>query len=198
MRGSRTGFTLIEVLAAITVLMIIGSILANVFHQATIAWESGLRSVEMSAEGRSAIDLMALEISQAVVPPDHLIWNIPVGSDIEFYTASEPDTNAVPQRLRSLRRIRFYKDGGGNLRRVETALGSDLSDLPGGSRDDIVLADVGTLNFWPPSFGPFTTELPEWIDVTLSLSRGSSNSVAVTTSSYGRDRNPGGGDDLEN
>ena len=192
MRGSRTGFTLIEVLAAITVLMIIGSILANVFHQATIAWESGLRSVEMSAEGRFAMDLISADLSQAVVGPS-LPCNIPAGPGptISFYTAVDAN-----QGVRSLRHVQY--NGGGNLVRTETPLNADLTlgtQLPSAA----VIENVGTVLFSLPPFTALRTDtLPEWVEVQISLSRESDASSKVKTTSYGRDRDPGGGDDLEN
>jgi len=192
MRGSRTGFTLIEVLAAITVLMIIGSILANVFHQATIAWESGLRSVEMSAEGRSALDLVSLDLSQAIVRPS-MPCSIPAwqGQEISFYTSVDAN-----QEIRGLRHIR-YDGTGGDLVRTETPLNVDLSlgtPLP----PDIVIEDVYQVWCRQPTGTALTDTLPEWIEVEISLSRNSDASSKVKTTSYGRDRNPGGGDDLEN
>jgi len=65
-RNRRSAFTLIELLVAMAILLIIVAIVAQIFQQANIAWNSGLRSVEATIKGRSIADMIAQDLSQAI------------------------------------------------------------------------------------------------------------------------------------
>lgn len=60
------GFTLIEVLVAMAMLLIIVMIVAQVFQQARVAWDTGKRRVDVNMKGRALADFMAQEMAKAV------------------------------------------------------------------------------------------------------------------------------------
>ena len=59
-------FTLIELLVAMAILLILVGIIGQIFQQANIAWNTGLKNVEMTMKGRSVADMIAQELSQAI------------------------------------------------------------------------------------------------------------------------------------
>lgn len=66
-RAKRPGFTLVEVLAAMTVLMIIVLMLGRIFRDSTNAWTIGTRQMEDNLNGRAVMDFIARDISQAMI-----------------------------------------------------------------------------------------------------------------------------------
>jgi prepilin-type N-terminal cleavage/methylation domain-containing protein len=63
----RSGFTLIELLAAIAILAIIVVAMGRIFADSTNAWRIGVKKIESNCSGRSALDFMSQELSQAIV-----------------------------------------------------------------------------------------------------------------------------------
>jgi len=66
--SSRTaaGFTLLELLAAVAILAIISTMLFSAFNEASKAWLLAEKRVEISEQGRAALDLFARELAQAI------------------------------------------------------------------------------------------------------------------------------------
>jgi prepilin-type N-terminal cleavage/methylation domain-containing protein len=64
--SKRAGFTLVELLVAMLILVVIVLITTRIFQQATMSWDVGLKKAEMSMTGRAVVDCMAQEIGQAV------------------------------------------------------------------------------------------------------------------------------------
>lgn len=62
----RAAFTLIELLVAVAILLIIVAIVAQIFQQANVAWETGMRNVEATMKGRAVADIIAQELAQAI------------------------------------------------------------------------------------------------------------------------------------
>jgi len=59
-------FTLIELLAAITILMLIVSIMGIIFAESDRAWNIGTGRVESNTEGRAALDMIAQDLQYAI------------------------------------------------------------------------------------------------------------------------------------
>lgn len=64
MKRSRTnGFTIIELLAAMAVLLIMVALLSRVFGSAASTWRSGNKRIESNNTGRSALEFMSRELA---------------------------------------------------------------------------------------------------------------------------------------
>ncbi len=68
----REGFTLIEVLAALTVLSVIVMLLGRLFSDSQTAYTTGTRRADLDNVARTTFDFLSMEISQAVV--DNLLY----------------------------------------------------------------------------------------------------------------------------
>lgn len=65
-RRGRGGFTLIEVLAAIVILMLITVFVGRMFADASRIWKLGYRRVNNALDGRAVVDFMVREMSAAI------------------------------------------------------------------------------------------------------------------------------------
>ena len=74
------GFTLLELLVAMTILAIIGVALFTVFNQSTETWQRADTRTRQFVAGREALDLMASELRQAILAP-----NAVAGYGAQFY-----------------------------------------------------------------------------------------------------------------
>ena len=61
----RSGFSLVEVLAAMAVLSVIVLIVARLFADSSNAWDAGTRRMDSNLIARSALEFLARELSQA-------------------------------------------------------------------------------------------------------------------------------------
>lgn len=119
--ASRSGFTLIEILAAVTVLAIMVLFMASVFSNTTKVAKLGFKRVESNNNGRAAIEFVAREISSAMQDQrieleldsdrDNIYGNSASLSDrIAFASsATEPQVTAgsTPTLARQLRKSVF-------------------------------------------------------------------------------------------
>ena len=72
-RRRTSGFTLLELLAAMAVLSILAVVLFQTMNQASRGWEQGQRTVEIGQQARTALDYMAKEITQVIATPPTLL-----------------------------------------------------------------------------------------------------------------------------
>lgn len=71
MKTNRTrGFTIIELLAAMAVLLIMVALLSRVFGSAASTWKAGNKRIESNNTGRSAMEFMARELGGVLVSPE--------------------------------------------------------------------------------------------------------------------------------
>lgn len=66
MRSGRAGFTLLELLVAIAILMSIVWAMTAIFTESDRAWEQGTSRVEVNTEGRAALDLISHDLQYAI------------------------------------------------------------------------------------------------------------------------------------
>jgi len=104
---SRQGFTLIEVLVAMTILMGMVIMIANMFSAATGASNSGNDRSEVETAGRAALGFMSMKLSQAiagpvepVVPPFNWSFDLDSVTNVSFCLVSD-----------TIQSNRFYFDG---------------------------------------------------------------------------------------
>lgn len=69
-RSDRSGFTIIELLAAMSILVFIVLMMTRVFSDATSAWTLGAERITTATEGRAVMDFMVNELTQAVADED--------------------------------------------------------------------------------------------------------------------------------
>ncbi|HRZ12948.1 MAG TPA: prepilin-type N-terminal cleavage/methylation domain-containing protein [Kiritimatiellia bacterium] len=61
----RRGFTLIEIMAAMSILMVIVLVLGNIFTDSTRIWKQGTKRAYDLGEGRAVMDFLVRELSQS-------------------------------------------------------------------------------------------------------------------------------------
>jgi len=66
MKIYHTGFTLIEILVSMSVLMVIVIMVTNMFRNASEAWDTGTQRAEMNTSARAAVEYIARELSCAM------------------------------------------------------------------------------------------------------------------------------------
>lgn len=65
-RTKRSGFTLVELMAAMAILAIMVLMIGRIFSDSTKIWKLGTRRVSSAVDGRAVIDFMVREMSSAV------------------------------------------------------------------------------------------------------------------------------------
>ena len=96
-RMRRAGFSLVEVLAALTVLSVMVMLLGRLFNDSSTAWTTGTRRAALDSSARATLDFLSYEIGQAIV--DDLIPLV-VESDKTSLNALDVDSDVI--RLVSL------------------------------------------------------------------------------------------------
>ncbi len=66
-RMRRAGFSLVEVLAALTVLSVMVMLLGRLFNDSSAAWTTGTRRADLDSAARATLDFLSHEIGQAIV-----------------------------------------------------------------------------------------------------------------------------------
>lgn len=167
------GFTLIELLVAMGILMVIVLMMANLFKQSTIAWESGTRQAEVGLEARAVMGMIQHELSQAVRGTNDAFTAS--GGTLAFWTLAElPEGNNATNR---------------EAKWVEYSLsGSSGGVLKKGNKN--LLKNVTVFRFATPAS---TNVPPAWVDVTLEVSAKSDVSM-IRVYAEGRAYDPGNPD----
>jgi prepilin-type N-terminal cleavage/methylation domain-containing protein len=183
------GFSLLEILVAMAILSIIVLTLATVFNQSGIAWDRGLSKSERGMEGRSALNLMTMDLKKAVAG-DYLKDAEFSGNSMTFNTMTKIENNT--DRL-----IKYvtYSFSGNSINRTIQGYKDDYSALiPIGS--GALIEDVNSFTISAmPSGGTFTTNLPESITLTLKLEK-ANESALVSAESAGPNGKYGDKDDI--
>jgi len=136
---SPSGFTLIELLVSMTILVVITLMVARIFQQAGVAWNTGSQKAEKMMAGRAVSDFLAQQLSHAVSDTNGAAFNV-AGLPATFYVLG--DANA----------------GTGAIQKV-TYSASQLAD--GISDSDIVITTY-------PSGGS-SSDLPVYGCVTVTM-----------------------------
>lgn len=83
------GFTIVELLASVAILIIMVLALARVFGASSMAWRNGNKRIESNNSGRTAIEFMARELSGLLVSPNRPTMTL--DSDIDDYLGMKSD-----------------------------------------------------------------------------------------------------------
>ena len=182
----RQGFTLVEVLVAMVILMVIVLMMASLMRHTASAWDVGMRNVGVSLEGRSALDLMSRELSAGVMDEVLQYGRIEGGSkSFSFYLMGDPDTAGGSRAARLV----SYTCNEPKIERRETPLSVD--DYPPqaagtGGANLLVLDGIKGFRLTTPG-GSYTTNMPEWVDLWMELEPEGAANATVKVWSYGRD-----------
>jgi prepilin-type N-terminal cleavage/methylation domain-containing protein len=129
-QDARAGFTILELLCAMAVLLIIVMMMGEIFTHSSRAWEIGTGQAENNTAGRAAIEFLARELSQAIAGSnctfailpdrDELLTYGMDNDEICFVAAShDPDFEDPESSERAVREIYYWirqmKDGRGQL-----------------------------------------------------------------------------------
>lgn len=87
----RQGFTLLELLVAIAILMIIVLIAVQLFSRARTAWDVGSRIADSCLKGRTVADFVAQELSRAVLPTNGSSFTV-TATTIDFPILRQVET----------------------------------------------------------------------------------------------------------
>jgi type II secretory pathway pseudopilin PulG len=185
-RISDRGFTLLEILVAMGLLMVIVLMMSTLFHASTTAWTNGLRQAEMSIQARSVISLIQRDVSQAVVDGSVPLLRCAFGT--RSLTVCTPGGMVNTNRL--FREVTYARVGD-TIERLErlidptVAVGNYGSPVSGTSSP--LVGNVDRFVVTVPSGGPYTTNLPAWVGIELTLSKGSGGAAGFKIHSEGRD-----------
>lgn len=131
---------MIELLVAMTILVVITLIVARIFQQAGVAWDTGTRKAESMMAGRAVSDFIAQQLSRAI-----------------------PDTNGVAFSISSSQTlpVDFYilgdaGPGTGTIQHVQYSA-SQLAD--GLSDSDVRIMTYGAIGTGLPAYGTVTVTM---------------------------------------
>ncbi len=103
---SAGGFTLLEVLVAMTILTIMGAALFTVFNQSTETWHRADARTQQFLAAREALGLMAMELRQAIVAPNAsagadvgAFWGLDGGEEVYFVAPTETRSEDADQDI---------------------------------------------------------------------------------------------------
>lgn len=154
------GFTLLELLVAMAILLIIVMICAQLFQQARQVVDAGTRRSEMNMKGRAVADFMAQELSLAIRAPAYRKFNTfsVVGSTADFYMLGDATTT-----VEAGQHVRYtFDDGTAKRNGEELCVGLTMVEFV--EDDGIHGAD----------------ELPSFVDVRVTVSdRGTPPAIRV-------------------
>jgi prepilin-type N-terminal cleavage/methylation domain-containing protein len=175
----KSGFTLLELLVAMIILMVIVLASARIFDQSTVAWDSGSRKAEVNMTGRAVADFMAQEISQAVYDEDSGLDEFQVsGASAIFFTLQSSEIGAN----RAARRIQYSLSGNQLERQVTVSSGLAYPWADGTSDAKPMADDIQSVSFTPYPVG---TILPLYVDVKVTVRRtNEGRDVNYPSSSY--------------
>ncbi len=183
------GFTLIEVLVAMSILMMIVLMMSTLFQQSNMAWNNGMRQAEMSIQARAAMSLIRRDLSQAVAAEEYPCSFSSGGFSVYVLGTTTGD-------VRTIKKVRYSgtinrssedynpSDGGG-------AYFGNAGNKKSGSLLD---ADKFVINV--PS-GWSSTNLPAWVDISITLSKDTAGTAGIKVWSNGRDKIMNTTDDVD-
>ncbi len=181
----KSGFTLIEVMSATVILVLIVMVISAVFHQSTIAWDTGNRKAESAMAARAGLGIISTWMHRAVNPTN---------SDYIGYRKT-----LIPNNGNSVEFVVLDMDGSNRAAKV-VSVGQDGDEvkmmLPGSKNDSTLVRDVRALKFIRSDEGAGGSDvLPEYVNVRLELEREDRIS-GLGVISYGPNgKNDGGEDD---
>ena len=103
--SGRAGFTLIELLVSMAILVVIVLIVARIFQQASMAWQTGTQTTEKIMTGRAVADFVAQQLSHAI--PDTNGATFDVSSSLSFMMIEEASAGTGAVKMVSYDKARL-------------------------------------------------------------------------------------------
>ena len=137
------GFTIIELLVAMSVLVIIVLIVTMIFQRASAVWDTGMNKAELDMTGRGVADYVAQDISSALDLPSFSAS----GANAHFDCLGEASrSNGAITKV-------DYSYGGGKLERISAG------------NTTVLVEGLKDFAFSSPPGG----NLPPYVDVTVTV-----------------------------
>lgn len=186
---SRKGFTLLELLVSLVILMMIVMMIAGVFTQMRVAWGTGMRRSKLNMEGRAAADFIARELSHAVADEKLPCVIVDDAPSISFYMLGD----STPSN-RTVYYVTYAGNGSEITRRVDKVyMGKYPQTVPGSAAT--LAQNVKEVRFFTPDGQDYGTNLPAWVDLRLIL-HFEERVARFRVGSSGRDRKWNTDDDI--
>jgi len=148
--GERLGFSLIEMLVAMFILVLMVMMCARMFTNATQSWDTGTRKAEVNLIGRSVLDYLTREVSKAAFSTNaDTRLHVPTvsGSTLRYNILSDSTNGATMDGL------------------VETVTISLSGDRLMRGPDEII-RNIDGLTF---KLDPVDPDWPTYVDITLKF-----------------------------
>ena len=149
-RSSQKGFTIIELLTGMTLLVIMVLFLSRIFTDASSMWRLGNKRVESSFDGRAALDFMSREVAATI--SDSVLslrmfsdaTNLHNGVSADFLAFITADHNPLTaagnaNRHRQVKQVIYWVD---NMRRIDET-GAIIPNRYRIRRSEVLSQDAG-------------------------------------------------------
>ena len=197
MPRKRAGFTMLEILLAMTVLVIIMLMLTTIFDQSASTWESGMRETSRALEGRTIINLIAADLELAVMNKDLSAANVgtidvaigpPAQLCFYYYDAPAGDE-------RALKAVQYSQLGTTLQKKTWDLIPMSANPYSRQIPSLVELSDKVKENSFKVSTpgGTFTTNMPAWVDIELKLKETANAASDIQVWSFGPNRADDGG-----
>jgi len=162
------GFSLIEMLLAMTILVVIVLIMSTVFHQSSLAWDAGTRKARGNTTARAVLGFMQREMLGAVADGDSMTCYMDHGADELSFWTLEAD---------------------GTRKHIKYALEPDTSGdylvrIASGTNSGTMMTNVTHFSVVTPDEEQYALRLPTWVGIRMAIRR-SAEVSGVGAWSYG-------------
>ncbi|OVE76979.1 hypothetical protein BVX97_00155 [bacterium E08(2017)] len=181
------GFTMLEMLAALAIFSMVIVMMGNIYHQASIAWDSGSRKAQGAIEARVILANIAQELTQAVADGAALsLGQIADGTtkqNLTFVTMRERRdiVAGVHTNKRDTVRVTYQMQGDSLVREEKMIDGSTTYGVgaSGGAAEDsyVVATNIANISFRTPPLAstPMSPHpeqrMPRWVTIRLEIGR---------------------------
>jgi prepilin-type N-terminal cleavage/methylation domain-containing protein len=165
--GRRSGFTLLELLVSVSILVMIVMMMSGLLFQSRVAWSSGLRSARLNMQGRAAIDFLANELAQAIVDTNLAGQIHESQNSIIFYTpcAIRAGSNRAVEKVEYI-----YHPSSNTLTRSKTLVGFGPYPDHADPETAVLARNIGDFKIFLPDPGQnYRTNLPLWVGIEMDM-----------------------------
>jgi type II secretory pathway pseudopilin PulG len=183
------GFTLIEIMISLVLLIVISTMLSDVFSGSSNAITSANRKSDTSLQGRVALDLMAKELEGALINTNFQLTVLSAGKDVRFFSTSNINNTDENDVKRSFMPVNYYVSTSNTLNRwyespentaqINQYIGAawdDPSGPPTTGNDDILVnyvtqfeVRINNRSLLADRYGLSETNIPYYADIVLGV-----------------------------